>query len=370
DAEGRSLTLVELGAISGRITAFYRARGYPLARAIIPAQTIRDVVVAIEVVEARYGDTVLDNHSKVRDSLLESTLAPLQRGEVIGGSELDRSLLLLSDIPGVAVNATLKPGQAVGTSDLLVTTSATPAISGQLVVDGYGNRYTGRERVGGALNINNPLRHGDVISIDGLSSGSGLNYGRLGYESLLNGYGTRLGGAYSALSYELSEQLDVLDAHGTATVVSVWGRQPLLRSRSSNLYLQIQYDQLQLRDRIDTSSIRTDRHLDNWSAGLTGDARDALWAGGITLWNLGVTAGQVDFDDEVAQSIDAVSASSRGGFTRWNGNVARLQRLSSRNSLFLSLTAQWSDRNLDSSQKMSAGGPYSVRAYDTGAVRS
>src|SRR5690606_28990354 len=155
DAEGRSLTLVELGAISGRITAFYRARGYPLARAIIPAQTIRDGVVAIEVVEARYGDTVLDNHSKVRDSLLESTLAPLQLGEVIGGSELDRSLLLLSDIPGVAVNATLKPGQAVGTSDLLVTTSATPAISGQLVLDGYGNRYTGRERVGGTLNINN-----------------------------------------------------------------------------------------------------------------------------------------------------------------------------------------------------------------------
>ena len=45
--------------------------------------------------------------------------------------------------------------------------------------------------------FNNPLRRGDVLGLGGLSSGSGVNYGRVSYESLLNGQGTRGGAAYS-----------------------------------------------------------------------------------------------------------------------------------------------------------------------------
>src|SRR6201999_2328469 len=50
-AEGRSVTLPELVALAGRITDYYHAHGYPLARAIIPAQTMREGVVHIEVIE-------------------------------------------------------------------------------------------------------------------------------------------------------------------------------------------------------------------------------------------------------------------------------------------------------------------------------
>jgi hemolysin activation/secretion protein len=368
DAQGTDMTLPQLGELTERITAYYREQGYPLARAIIPAQTISDGVVVIEVVEAHYGEIGLDNRSRVTDSLLAATLAPLKSGQAISQKELDQQLLLLSDIPGVAINATLKPGQAVGTSDLLVNALAGPVISGNLALDGYGNRYTGRERLGGTLNLNNPLGHGDVLSLSGLSSGRGLNYGRLGYESLVNGQGTRVGGAYSALRYTLAEEFEDLDAHGSAQVGSLWAKHPLLRNRDLNLFGLIQYDRLQLRDRVDLSAIRTDRHLDNWTASLAGDARDTLGAGGISLWSLGVTVGRVEFDDNAAQLVDAASANSQGGFSKWNASLVRLQRLSLHNSLYLSASGQWSDGNLDSSQKMSAGGPYSVRAYDIGVL--
>lgn len=368
DAQGTDMTLPQLGELTERITAYYRDHGYPLARAIIPAQTIRDGEVLIEVVEAHYGEIGLDNRSRVNDSLLTATLAPLKSGQAISQAELDQQLLLLSDIPGIAINATLKPGQSVGTSDLLVNTLAGPTVSGNLSLDGYGNRYTGRERLGGTLSLNNPLGHGDVLSLSALSSGSGLNYGRLGYESLLNGQGTRMGGSYSALRYKLAEEFEDLDAHGSAQVGSVWAKHPLLRSRDLNLSGQIQYDRLQLRDRVDLSAIRTDRHLDNWTASLAGDARDTLGSGGISLWNLGVTVGRVEFDDSAAQAADAASANSRGGFSKWNASLVRLQRLSLNNSLYLSVSGQWADGNLDSSQKISAGGPYSVRAYDIGVL--
>ena len=368
DAQGQTLTLPQLSELAARITAYYQSKGYPLARAIIPAQTIAIGVVRIEVIEARYGKIGLDNTSLVSSDLLQATLSPLQSAQAIGQDEMDHALLLLFDMAGIVVNATLKPGEAVGTSDLLVQTTPGPVMSGNVVLDGYGNRYTGPERIGGTLNVNNPLHHGDTLSVSGLSSGRGMNYGRLAYESVLNGQGTRLGGAYSALDYTLGAPLTALNAHGTAQVSSLWAKHPLLRSRDLNLYGQIQYDELQLRDHVDASSIRTDRSLENWTLSLTGDVRDTLGAGGINTWSLGWTAGRVGFDDNAAQLADAATAKTQGSFSKWNASLARLQALSTQDTVYLAFSGQWSNTNLDSSQKMGVGGPYTVRAYDMGAV--
>lgn len=368
DARGQMLTLPQLGELVARITAYYQSKGYPLSRAIIPAQTIDLGVVRIEVLEARYGKVNLDNTSRVNSDLLQATLTPLQSGQAIGQVEMDHALLLLSDITGVVVNATLKPGEAVGTSDFLVETTPRPAISGHVVLDGYGNRYTGRARIGGTLNVNNPLHHGDTLSVSGLSSGSGMRYGRLAYESLLNGQGTRLGGAYSALNYTLGDPLAALNAHGAAKVASLWAKHPLIRSRDLNLYGQIQYDGLQLRDRVDASAIRMDRSLANWTLNLTGDARDTFGAGGINTWSLGLTTGRVGFDDNAAELADAATARTHGNFSKWNANLARLQALGARDTVYIAVSGQWSNTNLDASQKMSVGGPYTVRAYDMGAA--
>ncbi|QCB44908.1 ShlB/FhaC/HecB family hemolysin secretion/activation protein [Hydrogenophaga sp. PAMC20947] len=368
DGEGQSLTLIQVGELASRITAHYRSQGYPLARAFIPAQTIREGAVRIEVLEARYGKVQLDNRSQVSDALLAATLQPLQSADFIAQTTMERSLLLLSDIPGAQVNAVLKPGEATGTSDLLVGAAPGPGVSGQVTLDNSGNRYTGRARISATANVLNPLHHGDVLSVTGLSSGEGLNYGRVSYESLINGQGTRLGGSYSALRYTLGDQLASLDANGTAKVTSLWAKHPFVRSQEVNLYGTLQYDGTQLRDHIESSALYTDRSLKSWTASLSGDARDAFLLGGVTAWRLGVTAGDVGFDDAQAQSSDAATANTQGGFSKWNANLTRLQGLGSKDSLYLAYTGQWANDNLDPAQKMTAGGPYTVRAYDAGAL--
>jgi hemolysin activation/secretion protein len=256
----------------------------------------------------------------------------------------------------------------VGTSDLDVTTLAGPRLTGVASVDDYGNRYTGRERLAGSVSLIDPLDHGDFLTLSGLTSGDRLNYARASYEVTLNGLGTRVGGAYSALHYFLGDGLVALDAHGTAGVGSLWAKQPLMRSEAVNLYAQVQYDALRLRDEIGASTIETYRHLNDFTASLTGDARDALWAGGVSTLDLGVSGGNVVFDNDAAQTADAASARTRGGFTKVNLNLARLQKLSASNGLYLSFAGQWTADNLDSSQKMIAGGPYTVRSYDLGVV--
>ncbi len=56
------------------------------------------------------------------------------------------------------------------------------------------------------------------------------------------------------------------------------------------------------------SGIRTNRHLDNWSASLSGDRRDAPLLGGLNTWSLGLTSGYVGFDDAAAERADAETA--------------------------------------------------------------
>jgi hemolysin activation/secretion protein len=368
DAEGQTLTLLQLHERVARITRYYQSHGYPLSRAIIPQQLIQAGSVRIEIIEARYGQILLENSSRVHDPLLLATLSPVQSGQAISQKALDHTLLLLSDVPGVAVNATLKPGEAVGTSDLVVDSAPVPAVSGNVSLDNFGNRFTGRARLGGTVNVLDPLHHGDTLSLSGLSSGSDMDYGRFAYDSVLNGEGTLVGVSYSALHYKLGDSLSDLDAHGTAEVESFWAKHPFIRSADANLYGQIQYDHLQLDDHIDASAIKTDRHLDNGTASLIGDARDAWLTGGVTSWTANYTWGQVGFDNGAAQSADAASVHTEGHFSKWNASLYRLQNVSPANSLYLAFSGQWANENLDSSQKMLAGGPYTVRAYDMGAI--
>src|SRR5450631_2659716 len=368
DAEGTSLTLVQLHERVARITDYYQRHGYPLARAIIPQQVIDAGIVRIEIIEARYGKISLENTSRVHDSLLLSTLSPLQGGQAIGQRALDHALLLLSDVPGAVVNGTLKPGEAVGTSDLVVNTSPGATVAGNMAVDNFGNRYTGRARLGGDVNFIDPLHLGDVLSVSGLTSGGDMNYGRVAYESVLSGEGTRLGVSYSALHYRLGDPLSSLDAHGTAQVESTWLKHPLVRSADWNLYGQFQYDHLKLDDHIDASAIKTDRHLDDGVISLIGDARDTWLSGGVTSWNVSFTSGAVGFDNGAAQAADAATVQTEGHYVKWNASVYHLQNLSATTTLYLAWSGQWANENLDSSQQMIAGGPHTVRAYDMGTV--
>ncbi|MBI1174639.1 MAG: ShlB/FhaC/HecB family hemolysin secretion/activation protein [Sideroxydans sp.] len=365
-AEGKTLNFAQLQQLAQTITDYYHAHGYSMSRAVLPAQTVKNGVVNIEVLEARFGKINLNNHSRVNDRLVQDTLSPLKGGQIITDRDMEHSLLLLSDMPGAKAVAALKPGKAVGTADMDVDIAATSRFTGQASLDNYGNAYTGRTRLNAGFSVAEPFGHGDEFTADVLTTGNDMNYGRTGYDTLLNGYGTRLGMAYSALRYNLGGSLASLLGHGTATVSSLWVRHPFIRSRASNISAQLQFDHKLLRDHVDSTGIRTDRHLDNWVATLSGDMRDGMQ--GYNAWNLSLTAGRNAFDDPIATVSDAATAQTAGSYSKWNAGYARLQGLSPRNSLYLSLSGQWSSKNLDSAEKMIAGSPYTVRAYDMGVL--
>ena len=364
-AEGHKLWLADLERVAAQITQYYRSHGFLLSRAYSPAQTLSGGTVRIAVLEAHYGQVSLINHSRVSDDLLKSILAALQPGAAVTEAGLERALLLVSDVPGAVVGSTLAPGATPGSSDLDVSAAPGAPVTGTVGVDDAGNRYTGRARANAEMDFNNPFDRGDTFSVSAMTSGSELNYGKLGYQTYVGGDGTQVGASVSALHYRLGDGLADLDAHGTAQVESATVTQPLIRSTAGNLYGQLTFDGKQLHDDIDSSGIETDRHTDSLTATLSGDRRDPQ---GISNMAVGATIGTLGFDNENAELADAATARTRGTYAKFTLSLARLQALSEQNSLYFALNGQWADQNLDSSEQFFLGGPNSVRAYDVGVL--
>jgi hemolysin activation/secretion protein len=365
DLAGRELSVGQLQGAANRITRLYRERGYPLARAYLPAQEIEGGMVKIAVLEGRYGQVQINDQAGLRGGAL-APLTTLQSGDAVQGQSLERSLLLLQDLPGIEVKSTLRPGASTGTTDLLVDVQRAPLIDGAIDADNYGNRFTGEYRLGGTLNLNNPLGLGDRLTLRAMGSEEDQRYGRVAYQLPLGPWATQVGVAYSDMDYQLGKDFEDLDAHGNARITSVFALQPLVRSRDFSLYGQLQFDDKRLKDDIDLFEQKSDKRARVTILSLTGNSRDMLLGGGVNSFALAWSQGSLNLDGATAQRADDLTAGAAGQFHKLNPSLVRLQRLSERFSLYTQLQGQWADGNLDSSEKLYLGGAYGVRAYPQG----
>ena len=154
------------------------------ARALyLPPQEIRDGVVDIAVQEGVYDEIQLDNRSRVSDAVLRRGLSVLRPGDPVHIDNLESRLLRLSDLPGAAVQGTLRAGAHAGSSTLLVNAAPTPLVTGSIDADNFGGYYTGEYRLGGSLDVNNPLRLGDQLSLRLLTSDRKQRYYYAAYQA-------------------------------------------------------------------------------------------------------------------------------------------------------------------------------------------
>ena len=363
-APGRDLTLPELRNAAAQITRFYNDHGYVLAQAYLPAQDVVAGTVTIAVLEGRYGAIDLRNQAGVPDALAGGMLNGLNTGDPVAIAPLERRLLLLSDIPGVAVHSTLSPGAEVGTSDLTVDLTRGRRISGSLEADNAGNRYTGAYRFGGSVNLHNPTGLGDLFSLRLLASTEGLAYGRAAWQAPI-GEAT-VGVAYTRMQYELGREFEALDAGGTADIFSVFASYPLIRSRTANLYALASFDAKFLSDEIGLVSQVSDKEIRALTIGLRGDSRDSFGGGGWNAGSLSWTSGQLDIEDPFERAVDAMTARTQGDFNKLQYALSRHQTVSGPLSVYGALRGQVATDNLDASEKMELGGAYAVRAYPEG----
>lgn len=368
DLLGGEHSLGELEVGAGRITEFYRAHGYLLAHAYLPAQEIHNGAIEIKVLEGMLGQQILHNTSRLNDPRARAYLGALQPGEVLQSGRIDRALLLLADTPGVAgARGVLQPGTGVGSSDLLIEIDPARATNASLDADNYGNRYTGIYRVGGDLSLNSPLGLGDQFTARLQSSGTGMTNLRLAYQAPVGGDGLRLGAALGNTRYQLGDDFAALQAHGSASSTSVYLSYPLVRTLERNLSGTLNWESKKLVDQTDTPQSETDKQLSLITLGLTGNRQDALGGGGLSALDTALSLGTLDMDS-ASLALDAApgSAQSQGSFGKFHYGLTRLQNLGAKDMLWLSLQGQMANKNLASSEKFALGGANAVRAYPLG----
>lgn len=371
DSVGRELTLAELQTVAGRIGQYFNDRGYMVANAYIPAQKIKNGIVDIIVVPGRYGNLDLRNHSKLSNRAANRSLSRIKPGDYVKKDLLERTLLLMSDMGGISIQATLVPGKTNGTSDLIVEINDTKELTSEYSLDNYGNRFTGEDRGILSLNFNNIRGQGDVVTIGGYNSGGGLTNFNFNYVLPVGNRGARVGAGYNRVHYSLGEEFTILDANGTAKNTGIFALYPLVRSRSHNLYAQIEYDHRRLEDNI-YDYVFIDKHINAWTFTLNGDNQDNFHGWGVNNFTLAVVRGQLGFDggrDYVgypAQTDDKLTANTAGSYTKLKLDFNRLQYLNKRLNLYFGFTGQLASKNLDSSEKLFLGGANGVKAYPQG----
>jgi len=368
DVAGGERSLAQLEQAAARITAYYRERGYLVARAYIPAQDIKDGVVEIAVLEGRYGEVRLDNRSGFTDAILQRYVTPRQLGQTVRDAALERAILLVQDVTQAAqAGGNLQPGATAGSTDLTLTVGPAPTLYARLEADNYGVRNTGRNRLGGVVQWNNPSGNADRLDARAFTTANGQDYARIGYSIAVGGDGVRLGLAYAESRYSVGGDFSALDAYGRAGVWSATASYPLVRSRAVNLHLEGSLDQKLLQDHFGIFDSTTDKSNRVIGLGVNGDLRND-WAGlnSTTTFSLRVERGQLDIASPTARMIDDWSARTNGAYQRLSYGVTQYQWLSANTMLMLSVNGQEASKNLDSAEKMSLGGPFAVRAYPSG----
>lgn len=346
------------------------ARGYFLADVIVPEQKVTGGMVELQVLEGRLGKVRLEvaPDVSINRSLLESYVSSLVEGDLIRTGDVERALFLIHDLRGIIARSSFSPGAALGTSDLTIQVTAGKAIDANLDFDANGSFFTGIYRYGGGIDISNGLGQGDLISLRASSAIDGvLRYQRVSVLVPAGPWGTKFGAAYSTLDYGLGTSVfEPLKASGDATVSTLIAIHPFIRSRNTNLLAIFQQDHRRFNDVQLTTAFESRKKTTVDTLGLSGDLRDRLFGGGINVFNAAYTLGHLRFGTPAMLAADAANHDTQGRYAKTNVSLSRLQAIDDQIALYGAFSQQFSNQNLDPSEKISLGGPYGVRAYPVG----
>jgi hemolysin activation/secretion protein len=363
DVVGREVDFAQLQGLADKVTAFYRAKGFVLARAFLPAQRIENGTVEIAVVEGKLGRLNVEAAAPLNPEKLRPFLAGIKEGEPLRSEPLEAGLLRLSDLPGVRVQSVLRAGQSVGTTDLDIQVAAGQTRSANVSLDNYGSRSTGRNRLNGRFTQANSLDLGDSLDVNLSTAGSGMNYGRVAFQNPVDGSGTQVGAAFSALHYKLGKDFAALGASGTATDLTLYGLTSLLRSRATSAQAQASLDFKRFDDI--SNGTPTHKRAQVFALGLSGNRQNV--DGSAIQGSLTLTAGRMQLD-AAAVAADTAGLRTNGGYGKLAGLIEHQRALGDDYSATLRLGGQLAFKNLDSSEKYSLGGPQAARAYASGAA--
>jgi len=351
------LNLFDLSRAADSITRLYQESGYPVARAVLPAQKVEKGIVRFEIIEGRVGELRIEGNKRYSTTYLQRFLSSLGPGALITTAGLEHDLLLLNGLPGLIARAVLEPRQAFGTSDVTIKVEE-KLISAFVVPNNFGLKETGQWRVDAGASINGLLGIGDQTSYYGIRAQDGLlNYDSITYAIPFTPLGTRLELNYSQTDYRVGGTFSALGLDGDSDNREARIIHPYLLGRGQNLFLNLGLRQTRMRQRALGALVSEDN---------------------VTLVDFGTAYNQIGQDSSITNGSAQFYTNNEDNSVGTRRNAVRFKMLLDGNHL-RGITREWdffmrgaygySVDPLPDSEKFALGGPGSVRGYRPSELR-
>jgi hemolysin activation/secretion protein len=372
-------TVNQLQGVADKISEIYHQKGFILAQAFIPAQSVRNGQVIVQVLEGRLSGVTVEGNKSYSSRALLRPFTPII-GSPVEKDTIESALLTLTNYPGVSAVGVLGAGQDVGTTNLTVRVQREDPFELDASVDNEGSRFAGKNRGQLSASFNDLAGIADRLRVYGLyafdrqdSSANGI-YGGVSYDAPVFSPRDSLHVAYSHNAYEVgnvSADIAALDSKGSSDIAELGYRHAFMPSRlgSSSVGLTAAKKDAVFRQ------LHTDRFEDKLST-LTLDYdwnRIDTRFRGINQFTLAYShgfkgvAGALD-DYDTTAAVPASRFGATGDFDKVTLNAQRLQRVFGSVSFLLRVNGQYSSDRLVSLEQVSIGGPDSVRAYPVAEV--
>ncbi|MEO1589696.1 MAG: ShlB/FhaC/HecB family hemolysin secretion/activation protein [Cyanobacteria bacterium J06632_22] len=359
--EGRALTLEDLRRAADAVTQLYLNNGYITSRAVLANQTVTDGIVRLQVIEGRLAEIQIDGAPRlqgyVRDRIALGSGTPLSQ------IDLENQLRLLRVDPLIDnIEASLRAGEGLGESILLVRVTEADPLDANLVVDTSSPPSVGVVRMGAELTYRNPFGYGDQLTATAYRATTGGSHVySLTYQAPVNAMNGTITARYLPSNFRIIDppSIAALNVRGSADVYDISYRQPLIRTPQEEFALSLGF-----RHRSGRTLISTGFTIDESRTSVIQFGQDYLRRDPQGAWAL---RSQFSLGTDLFDATSRPSPLPDGQFFSWLGQVQRAQVLSPDNLLILQADVQLSANSLLGSEQFVIGGPQSVRGYNQNA---
>lgn len=362
------LTFADLEKACDAVTNLYREFGYSVQTVVLP-QSISKTggTVKLRITEAKLSSVVvnvLNDANRFGAKRVEKYITDANPiGKPLNLNSIERALIILNEIPGVFVSSQLDAGPEQGETYLKVSLGKAPLIQGRTEFNNSGSRSTGEYQAIAALSLNNVSGIGDQLVLNGIGA-AGTKYANVAYSMPVWTNGLRLSLSGSDLKYKnVGSYASPNGAYGDALTFGINATYPLVRTKSANLNATLGHDMKRyVNELIATNSTNSAYNINNFSAGISGNFYDSLGGNAVNTASATMVVGNLDI---MPASISGYGLNTPSRFTKMSFSGSRNQSLGEQgnSSLFVAVSGQFANVNLNSAEQFYLGGPYGVRAY-------
>ena len=167
---GKPQSINQLYSIAFEIEKEFNSKGYPLVRVILPVQELdqEQATVFFKVINGFIEKIDLSKVPKKQILRTYSYLKPLINKKSLKLRDMERQLLLASNVAGIKLSSSLTSGTKEGGTKLVIEADH-KLISGGLTFDNTQSKELGRQQGQARTVIGSPLGLGETVSLFGLS---------------------------------------------------------------------------------------------------------------------------------------------------------------------------------------------------------